>query len=202
LALLDAFLTGVSPNKEPLCLIVIGVAGTGKSYLINAIRNLLRSKCAVTATTGKASYNIRGITIHSLLKLPIGSRGRKDLTGQSLSRLQENLNGVEYIIIDEYSMLGQVTFGWVDKRCKQTTACYNKLLGGKSLILFGDTGQLPPVADKPLYHAKPSNDVGEQGYQTYRMFDQVVKLTVNQRVQGMSFEQVTFQRFIVATPQR
>jgi ATP-dependent DNA helicase PIF1 len=94
-----------------LCLTVIGVAGTGKSYLINAIRNLLRSKCAVTATTGKASYNIRGITIHSLLKLPIGSRGRKYLTGQSLSRLQENLNGVEYIIIDEYSMLGQVTFG-------------------------------------------------------------------------------------------
>ena len=132
-----------------------------------------------------------------MLKLPIGSQGRKDLTGQSLSRLQENVNGVEYIIIDEYSMLGQVTFGWVDKRCKQTTACYNKLLGGKSLILFGDPGQLPPVADKPLYHAKSSNGVGEQGYQTYRMFDQVVKLTVNQRVQGMSSEQVTFRDLLL-----
>ena len=49
------------------------VAGTGKTYLINAIRNLiLQSKCAVTATTRKAKYNIRGITLHSLLKLPIG----------------------------------------------------------------------------------------------------------------------------------
>ena len=68
-----------SSEKEPLCLIIIGVAGTGKSYLINAIRNLLQGKCAVTATTGKAAYNIQGVTVHSLLKLPIGSRVEKIL---------------------------------------------------------------------------------------------------------------------------
>ncbi len=189
--------SNVSSDKEPLFLIVIGVASTGKSYLINSIHNLLQGKCAVTATTGKAAFNIRGITIHSLLKLPIGSRGKKDLTGESLCRLQENLDDIDCIIIDEYSMLCQVTFGWVDKRCKQATGCYNKVLGGKSFILFGDPGQLPPVADKPLYHTKPSNDVGEQGYQTYRMFDQVIKLTVNQRVQGMSPEQVTFRDLLL-----
>ena len=110
-----------SPEREPLCLIINGVAGTGKSYLINAVRSLLQSKCAVTATTGKAAYNIRGVTVHSLLKLPIGSRGSKDLTGQTLCRLQENVNNIGYIIIDEYSMLGQVTFGWIDKHCKQAT---------------------------------------------------------------------------------
>ena len=76
-----------SSDREWLCLIINGVAGTGKSYLINAIRNLLQSRCAVTTTTGKAAYNIRGVTIHSLLKLPIGSRDNKDLTGQSLCRL-------------------------------------------------------------------------------------------------------------------
>ena len=187
----------ISSEKEQLCLIINGVAGTGKSYLINAIRNLLQSKCAVTATTGKAAYNIRGITLHSLLMLPIGSRGNKDLTGQSLCRLQDNLNGTEYIIIDEYSMLGQVTFGWVDKRCKQATGCWDRVFGGKSLILTGDPGQLPPVADKPLYHAKPSNAVGEQGYQAYHMFDKVVKLTVNQRVQGMTPEQVQFRDLLL-----
>ena len=69
------------PEREPLCPIINGVAGTGKSYLINYIRNLLQSKCVVTATTGKAAYNIRGVTVHSLLKLPIGSRSSKDLTG-------------------------------------------------------------------------------------------------------------------------
>ncbi len=171
-----------SVDKDPLCLIIVGVAGTGKSYLINSLRNLLQNKCAVTGTTGKASYNIKGVTIHSLLKLPVGSRGNKDLTGQSLCRLQESLNTKQYILIDEYSMLGQTCFGWIDKRCKQATGYNDKIFGGKSLVLIGDPGQLPPVANKPLYHAKPSNPVGEQGYQTYRMFDKVVKLTVNQRV--------------------
>ena len=80
-----------SSERDSLCLIINGVAGTGKSYLINAIRNLLQSRRAVTATTGKAAYNIRGVTIHSLLKLPMGSRGNKDLKRQSLCRLQESL---------------------------------------------------------------------------------------------------------------
>lgn len=77
----------MSADKEPLCLIIIGVAGTGKSYLINAIRNILQSRCAVTVTTGKASYNIRGVTVLSLLKLAVGPRRNKDLAGQSLNRL-------------------------------------------------------------------------------------------------------------------
>ena len=118
------------PEKGSLCLIVIGVAGTGKSYLNNAIRNLLQGKCAVTITTGKAAYNIKGVTVHSLLKLPIGSRGKKDLTGESLCRMQENVKEIDFIIVDEYSMLGQVAFGWIDRRCKQATACFDKIFGG------------------------------------------------------------------------
>ena len=194
--IVESHFTNNSPEQQPLHLIIIGLAGTGKSYLINAIGNLLREKCQVSATTGKASYNVSGVTIHSLLKLPVGSRGCKDLTGQALCRLQENLNGIDYILIDEYSMLGQVTFGWIDKRCKQATGSHDKILGGKSMILIGDTGQLPPVADKPLYHSKPSSDVGEQGYQAYSMFDKVVKLTVNQRVQGTCPEQVQFRELL------
>ena len=94
------------PKDQLLLIIVVGVAGTGKSYLINVIRNLLGTSCALTATTGKAAFNINGCTIHSLLKLPIGSKGNKALTTEGLVRLQNNLKGITYIIIDEYSMLG------------------------------------------------------------------------------------------------
>ena len=182
---------------DPLLLIVLGVAGTGKSYLINAIRNLLQYSCAVTATTGKASYNINGSTIHSLLRLPVGSRGNKQLTGTSLIRLQQNLKDINYIIIDEYSMLGQTMFGWIDRRCRQATGKIDEVFGGKSIILVGDPGQLPPVADKPLYHSSPSSSIGQQGHLAYYMFSNVVKLSVNQRVQGVNPQQTQFRDLLM-----
>ena len=182
--------------KEPLMLIVIGEGGTGKSFLINAIRNYLKEKSIITATTGKASFNINGVSIHSFLKLPIGKMSQKELSGQSLSGLQNNLLSVDYIIIDEYSMLGQTTLGRIDRSCRQATGSKDKLFGGKSLILFGDPGQLPPVGDKPLYHSRPSNQIAEQGFLAYKMFNNVVILNVNQRVNGNQHDQTVFKSIL------
>jgi hypothetical protein len=89
-------------------------------------------------------------------------------------------------------MLGQKLFGWIDKRCRQTTGQHDEVFGNKSIILVGDPAQLPPVADKPLYHTKPSGIIAEQGHLAYLMFDKVVKLCVNQRVQGSDTAQVLF----------
>ena len=112
-------------------------------------------------------------------------------------RLKESLSGIDYIIIDEYSLLGQTMFGWVDRRCKQASGCHDKLLGNKSVILCGDPAQLSPVADKPLYHAISANSIGEQGYLTYQMFDKVVKLNINQCVQGDNPEQIAFRELLL-----
>ena len=84
---------------------------------------------------------LHGCTKHSLLKLPVGAKGNKDLTGESLVRLQNTLKEISYIIIDEYSMLGQKMFAWVDKRCRQATGLSDELFGGKSIILVGDPAQ-------------------------------------------------------------
>jgi ATP-dependent DNA helicase PIF1 len=118
-------------STDPLLLIVTGEAGTGKSYLINAVRNYLKRRCVVTATTGKAAFNINGVTIHSLLKLPVLPTSHKDLSGQCLVALQESLVDAEYIIIDEYSMLCQNTMGWIDRRCRQATGLKQDIFGGK-----------------------------------------------------------------------
>ena len=67
-------------TKEPLLLIINGVATTGKIYLIDSLRVELLDKCVITGTTGKASYMIRGTTIHSLLKLPILPHSQKELS--------------------------------------------------------------------------------------------------------------------------
>ena len=53
--------------------------------------------------------------------------------------------------------------GWINRRCKQGMGCQEEILGNLSFILVGDPAQLPPVADKPLYHSIPSNDIGEEG---------------------------------------
>ena len=170
--------------KLPLFLIIIGVGGTGKSYVISALHQILQHKSAIAAPTGKAVFNVKGVTLHSLLKLPVGQKGHKDLSGPSLVQIQHQMRGIEYIIIDEYSMLGQTLFGWIDKRLRQITGHCDEPFGRKSVVLVGDPEQLPPVGDKPLYHSQPSSAVAEQGHCMYHLFDKVVRLQTNHRVQG------------------
>ena len=160
----------ISPDTdEPLLLIINGVGGTGKSYLIGAIRDFLGTKCAITASSGKTAFNVRGVTVYSLLRLPVRNSHQNDLTGQTLAAFQECLSENDYIVIDEYSMTGQKTLGWIDRRCRQSTGRKSELFGGKSIILTGDPHQLPPVCDKQLCHSKPSSTVGEQGYYAYKV---------------------------------
>ena len=61
-------------QDEQLLMIVLGTTGTGKSYLIDAIRTLFvdhnSSKCMkITAPMGIAAANITGLTIYSLLSI-------------------------------------------------------------------------------------------------------------------------------------
>ena len=53
------------------------------------------------------------------------------------------------------------------------------------------------VADKPLYHSKPTSSVGKQGHLAYLMFNNVIKLSVNQRVQGTNPEQSQFRDLLM-----
>ena len=63
---------------------VSGVGGTGKSFLIATVKALIDSlwktkdiTCAIAAPTGLAAFNVGGITLHRLFRLPVehDSRG-------------------------------------------------------------------------------------------------------------------------------
>lgn len=170
-----------SEDQSPLRLIISGTAGTGKSYLIHCLRLLLRNKVCVVAPTGVAAYNVDGRTLHSLLCLP--TKGEfKDLQGDLLSKLQQSLADVRYIIIDEMSMVGRKLFGQVDRRLRQAFPNHcDQPLGGCSYLLFGDFAQLPPVMDLLLYTISTSSalsDIGSTSYQTFRYaitLDQVIR---------------------------
>ncbi|CAN0559485.1 unnamed protein product, partial [Ectocarpus sp. 12 AP-2014] len=125
-------------REEPLRMMVLGTAGTGKSYLVYALSRLggfLRR----AAPTGMAGFLVAGSTLHSLLRLSV--RQGRNLQGRSLKALQNSLAGVNYIIIDELSMANQSQMAWVDRRRRQGTAV-DEPFGGISVIMTRDLGQV------------------------------------------------------------
>lgn len=71
-------------KMEPLHIFISGVGGTGKSFLIEAIRAQVAAiwkdkhdalLCAVAAPTGLAAFNVGGVTLHRLFQLPIEHEG-------------------------------------------------------------------------------------------------------------------------------
>ena len=184
-------------DPEPLRMIVSGTAGTGKSFLIHCLKTLFSDRLRVMAPTGVAAFNVGGFTMHSLLHLP--TRGEfKALEGEQLQQLQQSFSGVDYLFIDEISMLGRKHFGQVDQRLRQAFPHHaGKSLGGCSCLLVGDFGQLPPVMDLPLYSAVPRSAVANLGCATYQSFAKAVMLTQVLRQDGQDREQVRFRELLL-----
>ena len=82
-----------SVDKAPLRIVILGYAGTGKSFLIDCIRQLIGvQRVAVAAPTGVAAFNINGSTLHSLLSLSVGTF--KPLAVNQLDDLQRKFREV------------------------------------------------------------------------------------------------------------
>src|SRR6266540_6531440 len=98
------------------------------------------------------------------------------------------MNIIHYIIIDEKSMVGRRMLGLIDTRLRQIfSEKKNELFGGRSIILFDDFGQLPPVLDVPMYSTNILRDgLSNYGIATYKFFSEVYKLDIIQRQSGDS----------------
>ncbi|CAB4032530.1 ATP-dependent DNA helicase PIF1 [Paramuricea clavata] len=182
-------------NAEPVYMIVCGTAGTGKTYLISATKQVLATQCVVTATTGIAAFSINGQTLHSAAQLPI--REYRDLQGDSLQRLQVRLEGKRFLIIDEMSMIGHKMLSWLDNRLRAGTGKQDILFGGMSVILMGDFGQLPPVGDKPMYVSGNGTVVSDHGHSLYLMFESVIILDQVMRQAGEDPEAIAFRALLM-----
>ena len=182
-------------NAKPVHMIVSGTAGTGKTYLISAVKQVLGAHCIVTATTGIAAFSINGQTLHSAAQLPI--REYRDLQGDSLQRLQLRLEGKRFLIVDEMSMIGHKMLSSLDNRLRAGTGNQDIPFGGMSVILMGDFGQLPPVGDKPMYVKGNGSVVSDHGHSLYLMFDSVIILEQVMRQAGEDTETITFRGLLM-----
>ena len=112
------------------CLLT-GDAGTGKSYVIHKITEILGDEKVIKITpTNKSALNIRGQTIHRFLKL--------DKDGKIPKKTIEKIKniGLELIIIDEISMINKELWKLLLLLKEETKI---------SFLLIGDDKQLPPI---------------------------------------------------------
>ena len=138
------------------------------------------------------------MTIHSLLQLPVRCTNKHSLHGAALQRLQGKLQGKHYIIIDEMSMIGQRMMAWIDKRLRQASAALDCPLGGFSVIIVGDFGQLPPVGDRPLFAPPGINPLSVNGHYIYNIFDKVVFLQQVLRQNGTDGKAESFRELLLS----
>ncbi len=156
-------------NKKHL--FVTGEAGTGKTTFLKYLEKYLNdntSDAVICAPTGVAALNAGGVTLHSLFSLPItdfikdvircGNNSSKvacsyiiqdsNIITTGNERYLRNysiLKKVEYIIIDEVSMIRPDMIDAIDKIMRIVKKEPRKSFGGATIIMFGDMYQLPPV---------------------------------------------------------
>ncbi|KIK52760.1 hypothetical protein GYMLUDRAFT_103044, partial [Collybiopsis luxurians FD-317 M1] len=97
------------PKQKQLLMYLGGMGGTGKSRVVSTVMTFFRereegARFKVVAPTGSAAALLGGSTYHSA----IGINDRLDdanISQATLSKIKENFIGVQYIFVDEVSML-------------------------------------------------------------------------------------------------
>jgi len=136
---------------------VSGNAGTGKTTLIQYLRENLDRNHVVLAPTGVAALNAGGVTVHSFFRFPPRIQDPRDIRLPSDCRLYQSL---ELLIVDEVSMLRADVLDCIDlflRRCRGDLLPF----GGVQLLFLGDLFQLPPVTSKAEWEVLDS-----RGYAT------------------------------------
>jgi hypothetical protein len=133
-------------KPDQLIMYIGGMAGTGKSQVIKALtaffeRRNESHRIVITAPTGTAAALVGGSTYHSILG--INDRSASTI---SMAKLRTRLDGVNYMFLDEVSMLSCHDMYNVSAQPAKAFNEPNKPFGGLNMIFSGDFSQLPPVS--------------------------------------------------------
>ena len=108
------------------------------------------------APTGAAAALISGSTYHSVLGLSKYDKGAYS----AIASAYDNLKYVDYIFMDEVSMLDCLSLYKICERMCIAMKEENQPFGGINMIFAGDFAQLPPaVAGHPLYDHKVQSTI-------------------------------------------
>ena len=191
-------------NTKPFYLNLCGRAGCGKTFWCHAVSKFEKEIIKLidfllkAAPTGKAAAPIYATTLHSLINcpVPIPKRGKDipELDDSSLQTLQRKFRNCQLLIIDEKSMVGLEMLNIIDQRLRQIKAEPTKYFGGISIIIMGDFGQLPPVADKTLFGKDGLNNCQKKAALLYDLFTDVI--IFDQIMRQLGDEEKMFRDFL------
>jgi hypothetical protein len=136
-----------SPDSEQLKMNIAGMGGTGKTRVLKALVEFFKLRnesyrLTIVAPTGSAAALLQGSTYHSMFG--INSDGKRSSAIQ-LSQVKERLEGVQYIFLDEVSMLSCRDMYLISARLARVMNNLDAAFGGLNMIFAGDFAQLPPV---------------------------------------------------------
>jgi PIF1-like helicase len=146
----------IGDNNGQLIMCIPGCGGTGKSQLIRALGKYFfitkrMQMMRKLAPTGIAAAEIDGMTIHSFLGEQRHS-GKPRTIKPGDSKLESEWRRVEYLLIDEMSMVGLTLLAKLNRiMCAAKHVDPQVPFGGVNVILFGDYLQYRPVFDAPLH---------------------------------------------------
>ena len=134
------------PTSDQLKLYIGGMGGTGKTQVINAISHFFTQtgqafRLVLMAPTGTAAALLSGSTYHSLLGI---NDWKKDPSKKKLTETRTRMLRVDYIFLDEVSMLSCRDLYRISAQLARIYNCHDKPFGGANMIFAGDFGQLPP----------------------------------------------------------
>jgi len=203
--------SGLEGTSNQLIMLMTGPGGTGKTHVVKAVQTVMREYgCAhfirFLAPTGSAAALIDGMTIHKGLGIKIKSsnkgKGNRDpgvssqdlsilVTVQNRSQLRDEWRNVEFLFIDEVSLLSLQLLAEIDHALRFAKERPDLWFGGIVIIFAGDFYQYPPVGGSPLYTPISAyagqNDAEIKkrlGRMAWKMINTVISLTEQQRMKG------------------
>ena len=163
-----------------------GVAGTGKSYLIDEIRRHFGHETLFTSTTGISAVNIDGSTLHSTMSIPLGHPTPKQMTKVSKKTKELFSKGVvKRIVIDEAGFITPGAMYALALRLKRfTRSTKNRKIEKIQVIMFSDLGQLGAIVN-PRERALAIQYYKTDKFYRMRQFEEMdfkfIELTENMR---------------------
>ena len=124
-----------------------GMGGTGKSQVLKAISTFFEKRneayrFIIVAPTGTAAALLSGSTYHSVFGINDLSSGAQ--ASKALVQVHTRLQGVDYIFMDEVSMLSCFDMYRISAQLCKVMNNPTCPFGGLNMLFAGDFAQLPP----------------------------------------------------------